>query len=335
MSSLNTPLRLCCELREDARPLITCIKSLESTPGSFPSIALGPQLREVRISNAYLKDLSQLTSRCPGLTCMDCSSTWVVDLSPLARCVALETLLMKRLRVPSFAPLSSCTALRVLDASFCQKIADINPLSACARLQQLYLCKTPVRSLSSLVTLSLLEVLDVGGTQVTSLAGLPRAGVLTKLVFRDTHVLDFSPLLEQRALRHVDMSNTWVIRLDNVPTAALTKLMFGCTRVDNLQPLSACAQLQHVTMGETMASDLTPLSSCVELKHLVLGDFVEDLTPLSSCTSLETLDLGRSSGETLAPLPACTKLRTLHLSRQLPCDRRPVVHVATVIVTGA
>jgi Leucine-rich repeat (LRR) protein len=316
VGNLQKTATLCRQLRNEVRDCVTTLRSADKVPGPFPKSAMGPSLRSVAFKNAYVKRLGPLVAQCPGLTQLDCSNTWVDDVSPLAACTGLVDLRMQKLHgVRLIGALATCTALQRLDMSFCRNIRDIFSLAACTGLRELRLRNTGVASLAPLQSMAAsLEVLDIENTQVVHLDPIAGCSRLVSLNANHTDVIDLGPL----------------------PTTALTKLWFADTYVTSLQRLSACDGLRRLVMSRTPATDLQPLSSCTSLMHLVIDHQTYDLAPLTACTSLEFLDLGNSEVLTLEPLRACRRLSKVFLNgTHVTCDQGAIVHVKIVIDTAA
>ena len=315
VDDLHKAASVCRMLRNDVCARVTTLRSINMLPGPFPQSAMGPSLRKVIVKHSYIKSLAHLITHCPGLTHIDCSSTWVADLSPLAACTVLVDLRMQTLHeVSSINPLVACTALQRLDISFCKNVNDVSSLAACTNMRELHMRNTGVSSLVALQSMAgSLEVLDIEHTEVDHIDSIATCSKLVSLNANRTYITDLSPL----------------------PTSVLTKLWFAETFVTSLQPLSACHELRHLVLPRTPVADLQPLSACTTLMHLVIDRHTYDIEPLALCTMLEFLDIGISEVTTLEPLRACTRLRKVMLSgTYVRCDKAPIAHVGHVVDTA-
>ena len=66
-------------------------------------------------------------------------------------------------------------------------------------------------------------------------------------------------------------------------------LLFGCTKIANLEPLASCKYLRYLDLSDcSSVADLSPLASCSLLQKLELAGCknVESLTPLACCKAL-------------------------------------------------
>ena len=160
---------------------------------------------------------------------------------------------------------------------------------------------------------------------VADLSALEACTVLRLLVTNWHHASDLSPLLDLRALRHLDLSSY------QAPTP-----------ISDLRPLSGLTQLTHLDLWRSDVSDLSPLAGLALLETLILNFCrrVSELGPLAlrhprlrnlglACTSvtelsglagvagLEYLGLNGTAVSDVAPLAGCTQLRHLGLSRHV------------------
>jgi len=143
-------------------------RKVNNFAGNFNSLRLLPNLKAIsihRLENFEIAWISQFK----GLQSLDCSSTQVSDLSPLAGLSALQSLDCSSTQVSDLSPLAGLSALQSLDCSSTQ-VSDLSPLAGLSALQSLVCSRTQVSDLSPLSGLAGLQKLDCNRLK---LAGLP------------------------------------------------------------------------------------------------------------------------------------------------------------------
>jgi internalin A len=261
----------------------------------------------------------------PSLTTLDCSSTQVSDLSPLAGLTCLTTLNCSKTQVSDLSPLAGLTSLSVLDCSQ-TAVSDLSPLKGLASLAELNCEETRVTVLSPLAELKSLRKLNCLLTQVSDLSPLATLSSLTSLTCSSTHVTDLSPLAGLTRLSELDCSILGIFALS--PLAGLMSLrVLDCsqTAVSDLSPLKGLANLSELSFSDTEVSDL---SSLAEMTNLTKLDFSEtavfDLSPLAGLTNLTELSFSETDAFDLLPLAGLTNLKTLIFSETDVADLSPL-----------
>jgi internalin A len=180
--------------------------------------------------------------------------------------------------------------------------------------------------LARLAMLSDLVALSVGGTALTTLAGIPWLGALRSFLCSGTQVSDLTPLAEFGGLQLVGCSQTEVSDLG--PLARLTALtILNCrkTRVSDLGPLVELSALQFLGCSQTQITDLGPLSGLTALRELRCWDTrVRDLAPLAKLRALRSLECSGTQVADLAPLAGLSALQSLGCWRTRVSDLTPL-----------
>jgi hypothetical protein len=334
-SPLILPLEKCPRLRElgatapegfDLSPLRACstLEVLDLRGSLFEAIDLSPltgcpALRRLELGHNLLGEIDlRPLAACPQLEYLDLSimsdveanerhRLRVIDLSPLARSDALETLLLggNSLRAIDLSPLSGKERFRTLtlfDHMFTE--VDLAPLARCPALELLHLgYKTsyyyPATMTAPLERVDLgplsecgkLKTLYVGSARLRDLNLSPLARVpLETLVLSGERLasVDLGPLAGHASLRHLDLGQfDWLLQIE-------------------LAPLSGMAGLEVLRVRATSLSDvdLGVLPTLPRLRDLYLGGHRDDtsaldLAPLARCRALERVMI---LGEKLAPL---------------------------------
>jgi len=294
---------------------------IKSLPDSISQLT---SLTSLNCSTTLIVDLSPL-SALPVLASLDCTFTQVIDLTPLSGLLTLASLDCSRSDVSDLSPLSGLPALSSLDCGF-TLVSDLSPLSGLPALASLDCRSTKVNDLSPLAELPALISFDCSGTQVSDLSPLSELRVLVTLNCSTSQVCDLSPLSGLFALALLNCSDTLV--RDLLPLAGLTSLTsLDCNRtnVRDLSPLAGLTTLTLLDCNATNVSDLSPLARLTALASLSCGQTqVSDLSPLSGLTELTKLLCYDTQVQDLSPLSSLTALAVLNCRDTLVSDLSPL-----------
>ncbi|MBU8544711.1 MULTISPECIES: leucine-rich repeat domain-containing protein [Roseomonadaceae] len=310
----------------------TAAFSVESfTRADGPWTRVAPRITEARLgSRRDVVDLAPL-ARLTALQSLDLSGTRVADLAPLANLSALQSLDLRGTRVADLVPLSSLTALQSLDL-YSTQVADLAPLYSLTALQSLNLSSTQVADLAPLSSLTALQSLNLWSTKVADLTPLASLTALQSLELSRTEVADLAPLSSLTALQSLELSHTQVA--DLAPLSSLTALQslnLSTTKVADLAPLSSLTALQSLNLWSTQVADLAPLASLTALQSLNLWSTqVADLAPLASLTALRSMDLSFTQVADLTPLARLTALLNLDLAFTQVADLAPLASLTAL-----
>jgi len=137
------------------------INGLRSCPAlqeldlSFTAVTDASSLRQctnltyLNIGHSSIAELQPWLSALRDLTCLDISTTLVIDLNPIARCGKLTRLDCSSSRVVGLGPLSVCSKLKTVNARACP-IRYVDGLSFCPGLTRLDLSGTRVADITPL-----------------------------------------------------------------------------------------------------------------------------------------------------------------------------------------
>lgn len=261
----------------------------------------------------------------------------LTDLSPLASCVQLHTLVLSNREtdpetlclLSDVSPLAAMPSLTSLSVTGCQMLVDVRPLSSCRRLAYLKLaCRwlTDLSPLSACVSLRRLDLSHprrryVPGPRavldVSPLAALPQLHTLNL----HTHgfVTDISPLLGCAALTSLDVTDCWALRGMSAlgGMSRLSRLLMMRANEQNL-PVDLPSSLTSLAITECGKWPSLPpcVSSLVSLSGLSLMHCLHltDISALSHLTALTALVMDELPASVdLTPLSSCTRLLHLYI----------------------
>jgi internalin A len=255
-------------------------------------------------------------AKLPALQWLDCSGTYVTDLSPVSKLPALQWLDCTSTGVSDLAPLAMLSGLQFLSC-FDTEVTDLGPLATLPVLRSLSCGARDLSDLAPLATLTALRALGCAGTQVSDLKPLEKLTELRTLDCHDTQVSDLLALASLTALEALDCSWTKISDLGPLEKLiALETIKCSITDVADLKPLRRLSALRTLECQGTRIADLGPLASLIDLQTLdCQGTQVFDLAPLKSLKALRTLDCARTKVSDLTPLESLPALERLELSR--------------------
>jgi internalin A len=190
-----------------------------------------------------------------SLRVLDCGSTVVADIRPLAK-------------------LSNLQWLRL---SNCRGIADVSPLASLKALKLLKIDNTRVSDLGPLAGLTALDHLDLSHTSVSDLRSLARLSRLERLNFEGAPGVDIAPLANLPALAFLDLSEARI--LDVAPEfwfkPSFLSLYLYRTQIPGIpaevlsqQPLGNCQDSLRAHLRDLQAGAI----SVDDVKLMVLGN---------------------------------------------------------------
>ena len=188
-----------------------------------------PNLVTIKLAglNRNVSSLFGIPSTIQFLCIANCN--FVHSLAPLASCTSLKKLDCSGTSIGNLSHLTSCTALEVLNISYCRKL--------------------PSNCLEPLVVLNNLKELNCGSNANLDLSHLGSFGQLSKLnLFASTTLTSLAPLSSCASLTDLNISY--------------------CNELSDLSPLSSCTKLVRLDVIDTNVSDLMALSPCASLKTL-------------------------------------------------------------------
>ena len=121
--------------------------ALQELDLSFTAVTDASALRQcanlvnLNVGHSSISELQPWLSSLRDLTCLDISTTLVIDLNSIARCLKLTRLDCSSSRVVGLGPLSACSKLKTLNARACP-IRYVDGLSFCPGLTRLDLSGT-------------------------------------------------------------------------------------------------------------------------------------------------------------------------------------------------
>ena len=268
-------------------------------------------LRELDCSRTWVSDLTPLV-RLPKLRLLDCSDTELIDLSPLQYTRGLQSLFCTGLEISDLTPLKDLPNLQLLDFS-CTQVSDLTPLKGLRKLQSVRFFSSPVRDLTPLKSLRSLQSLDCRYTPVKDLGPLKHLSNLRSIDCSGTRVGDLSPLKDLSNLRSLDCHDTRLKKL--VPLKNLQSIECWLTRVSDLSPLKHSPDLQSIKCSATRLNNLGPLKNLTNLQSLdCAGTSVTSLAPLKKLTNLRSLDCRDTRIKDLSPLKGLMNLQSFDCS---------------------
>ncbi len=228
----------------------------------------------------------------------------VEDLSVLQFCDELETLVLRKQKVKSLAPLALLKNLKTLVVDQCGPV-DLEPLGRCKAL----------------------ETVTLNGENITDIGFAAEARKLSSLTLGEVAVSDLSPLREKKGLAAFHSDTPFA---DCGPLATVKKLeslaLCGLApdQLSALAPegLQALRQLS-VTRGGLSEKDLTAIAASPKLESLRLANIEgsPNLAPLGASKTLTALSLcGFAEGADLSALPALEGLTALELRELRKAD---------------
>ncbi len=135
----------------------------------------------------------------------------------------------------------------------------------------------------------------------------------TKLMCRDTSVVDLTPIQSLTQLERLDLQGTQAHDLQ--PLESLKNLWFlnlRHTAITSTKSLFGLESLKHLNLANTEVNEIEALATTSQLRYLNLSKTnVHNLQPLSKLHSLRKVNLRRTKVRSLNPLKWAKQLRML------------------------
>jgi hypothetical protein len=262
---------------------------------------------------ADLSDLGHLTS----LRKLNISQTpftirnTVLDISPLASLVNLNTLSLNMSRVADLTPIRGLRKLQVLNIGS-SLVRDLTPIAKLKAIKNLDVRDSGVTDMSALAGYAALEELAVGAPQVPTLASLRELPKLTRLM----------------VIAQVPVDTTPIGTLSNLQNLSV----FGLPLI-NAAPLRNLTKLQNLTLngmgvfrGRSQVTDVEAIGTLGNLKSLALSDLeIGSLRFLADQHSLVELNLHA------LPIASAPELASLTSPRKLWLADMPIVDISPLL----
>ncbi len=179
----------------------------------------------------------------------------IADLGPLRHMRALTFLgLAGSPLVTDLSPIAACLSVRTLLLTACRGVADLSPLSGMTAVVKLCLERTNVRSLQPLSNMALLEELNASFTAIDDLAPLSTCLSLKRLEVASQGIADVTPVGPLVSLTHLDLGNCPNLKsLDPLTSlVALKSLFLDDDKRGNkelVEPLKCLTALTDICFG--------------------------------------------------------------------------------------
>ena len=132
----------------------------------------------------------------------------VDDITALARCTQIQTLLLSCNSISDISALARCGELVRLELGG-NELRDISALASCRRLEKLSLIRNEVADISALAACTRLTDLDLRYNRLTDISALASCSMLERVALSFNHRLsDISALESCPRLRRVDVLGT-------------------------------------------------------------------------------------------------------------------------------
>lgn len=232
---------------------LTAIKLVNSL-GNWAALYQLPHLRSLdildikylrpsrkRASSSSAADIAAVLARLTSL-CI-CGGVYD-DIACIAQCGNLHTLRIAEIGNPvSLAPLSACTNLQTL------RIGHIGAPVIDFDLPHLTMCV-------------------IKSTSGHFIPGLQNSPELRRLNLSGTWIAELPAGIWSANLVELAVANTHMRSLAGLTLPNLQKLDISHSRIRNITPLAACANLSTLIMNSSPVSDIAPLVACQSLRYL-------------------------------------------------------------------
>lgn len=222
---------------------------------------------------------------------------------------------------PSIARLQNLQTLE----STSLELGDLSALAQLPALADLTLYSLEITDLGAIPHPERIERLSLIGARLTTLDGLARFTSLSVLALQGA---EFAGVVRVPPnLASLDLTGSAVAALDTSAGCALHAVSIAVTAIDDLGPLSACAELAFLHMWITPITSLEPLSALAGLVDISAGDSgIQDLRGFGAQKDLYWLDLSDTplkSIEGIERLEALTNLYLYRVSSELDLSALP------------
>lgn len=241
-----------------------------------------------------------------------------------ADAVELE-LVLGRLQAipPSIARLQN---LQILNSTSLE-LSDLSALAQLPALADLSLYSPEITDLGAIPHPERIERLSLIGARLTTLDGLARFTSLSVLALRGAELAGVVRV--PPGLASLDLTGSAAAALDTSGGCALHAVSIAATAIDDLGPLSVCAELAFLHMWKTPVTSLKPLSELAGLVDISAGgSAVQDLRGLGAQKNLYWLDLSDTPLKSIDGVERLEALTSLYLYRVSPgVDFSPVLRL--------
>jgi Leucine-rich repeat (LRR) protein len=283
---------------------------------------------EVSIGASDITDLSDL-QHLTSLRKLNISQTpfairnTVLDISPLASLVNLNTLTLNMSRVADLTPIRGLKKLQVLNIGS-TLVRDLTPIAKLKAVKNLDVRDSGVTDMSALAGYSALEELSVGAKQVPVLTSLRELPKLTKLLVIAQVPVDTTPIGTLSNLQSLSIFGLPVINaapfrnLSKLQNLALNGIGFGMGRsqVTDVEAIGAVGNLKSLSLSDLEIGSLRFLADQHSLVELNLhGLPIASVPELATLTSLKKLRLADMPIVDISPLLSLAELREVSLMR--------------------
>jgi internalin A len=149
--------------------------------------------------------------------------TGTTDISPVTNSANLHNLLLSRLKIDDFAPLSKLKNLKRLNLTFISgQLKNLSTIKQFKQLEYLIIQHTPVKNLAFLRSLTKLTVLKIPGTAIKDIKFVTPLKKLIILDISSTEISNLTPLSNLKTLVQLNIKKTKVKNLN--PVKRLNKL---------------------------------------------------------------------------------------------------------------
>jgi Leucine-rich repeat (LRR) protein len=283
---------------------------------------------EVSIGASDISDLSDL-HYLTSLRKLNISQTpftirnTVLDISPLASLVNLNTLTLNMSRVADLTPIRGLRKLQVLNIGS-SLVRDLTPIAKLRSVKNLDVRDSGVTDMSALAGYTALEELDVGAKQVPALVSLRELPNLTKLLVIAQVPVDTAPIGTLSHLQNLSVFGLPVIdaapfrNLSKLQNLALNGIGFGMGRakVVDVEAIGSLGSLKSLSLSDLDIGSLRFLAGQHSLVELNLHSLpIASIPELATLTSLEKLSLADMPIVDISPLLSLADLREVSLMR--------------------
>ena len=283
---------------------------------------------EVSIGASDINDLSDL-HHLTSLRKLNISQTpftirnTVLDISPIASLVNLNTLTLNMSRVADLTPVRGLRKLQVLNIGS-SLVRDLTPIARLKAVRNLDVRDSGVTDMSALAGYAALEELDVGAKQVPALTSLRELPKLTKLVVIAQVPVDTTPIGTLSNLQNLSVFGLPVINaapfrnLSKLQNLILNGIGFGMGRsqVMDVEAIGALRNLKSLGLSDLEIGSLRFLADHHGLVELNLHALpIASVPELATLTSLKKLWLADMPIVDISPLLSLVELREVSLLR--------------------
>ncbi len=246
-------------------------------------------LEAVDCSYSFIKDLSSLT-KLPKLRELNIGYTNVKDLSPIASAANLRKLTCSGLKINNLEEIANLTQLEELDLFETEMKDGYQSVAAFVNLKSLSVDDTQILDLAPISGLKNLEKLAFSNTKITDISPVSSLKNLKSLVMSNTKVTDLAPLKKLKQLVYLNINENKVSDLSSLKKLKKMEVMyFSNTLVGDLQPLAKMKSLKEITLSQTKVTTLDHLAG-MKLKVIIFTDTgIFTLKPLESVNSLNVM----------------------------------------------